>query len=376
MDRALGAAPTDGYQPVRILGSRASVPVTKIAFRHATKAYPGARRPVVDGVTFDVPEGVICMLLGTSGAGKTTLLRMVNRLVDPTSGSIAIDGRDVRDEDPVALRRRIGYVIQQIGLFPHMTAAENVRVTGEVAGRPKAEMIRRADELLALVGLDPADYRSRYPRQLSGGEQQRVGLARALATDPGVLLMDEPFGALDAITRSRMQDELLRIQRGVRKTILFVSHDVDEALRLGSLIAVMSEGRLLQAGTPAELLLRPADEFVRRLVGGDAVLRQLEYLPISVAMVPGTGGRPPSGNGREGASPPREGSAAAGPVPRFRAGAPLLDALVALLETDAPALEVVADGTGEPVGYITLTAIAREIARARGPHPHPAAQSG
>jgi osmoprotectant transport system ATP-binding protein len=328
---------------------------------------------VVDGVTFDVPEGVICMLLGTSGAGKTTLLRMVNRLVDPTSGSIAIDGRDVRDEDPVALRRRIGYVIQQIGLFPHMTAAENVRVTGEVAGRPKAEMIRRADELLALVGLDPADYRSRYPRQLSGGEQQRVGLARALATDPGVLLMDEPFGALDAITRSRMQDELLRIQRGVRKTILFVSHDVDEALRLGSLIAVMSEGRLLQVGAPAELLLRPANEFVRRLVGGDAVLRQLEYLPISVAMVPGIGGRTPSGNGREGANP-REGSAAAGPVPRFRAGAPLLDALVALLETDVPALEVVADGTGEPVGYITLTAIAREIARARGQHP--AAQSG
>jgi osmoprotectant transport system ATP-binding protein len=350
--------------------------VTKIAFRHVSKAYPGARRPVVDGVTFDVPEGVICMLLGTSGAGKTTLLRMVNRLVDPTSGSIAVDGRDVLDEDPVALRRRIGYVIQQIGLFPHMTAAENVRVTGEVAGRPKAEMIRRADELLALVGLDPQDYRSRYPSQLSGGEQQRVGLARALATDPGILLMDEPFGALDAITRSRMQDELLRIQRGVRKTILFVTHDVDEALRLGGFIAVMSEGRLLQAGPPAELLLRPANEFVRRLVGGDAVLRQLEFLPVSLAMVPTPGGRAPSGNGREGANPAAEDSGAAGPAPRFRASAPLLDALVALLEMDVPALEVVADGTGEPVGYITLAAIAREIAQARGPHPHPAAQNG
>jgi osmoprotectant transport system ATP-binding protein len=340
--------------------------VIKIAFRGVTKTYPGARRPVVDRVTFDVPEGLICMLLGTSGAGKTTLLRMVNRLVDPTSGAITVDGRDVRDEDPVALRRRIGYVIQQIGLFPHMTAAENVRVTGEVAGRTKSEMVRRADELLALVGLDPADYRSRYPRHLSGGEAQRVGLARALATDPGILLMDEPFGALDAITRTRMQDELLRIQRGVRKTILFVSHDVDEAFRLGALIAVMSEGRLLQVGTPAELLLRPADGFVRRLVGADAVLRQLEYLPVSVAMVPRAGGPSPSGDGHDAGAPHRPaGPPAAGEAPRFRAGAPLLDALVALLETGAPALPVVADGSEEPVGDITLGDIAREIAQAR-----------
>jgi osmoprotectant transport system ATP-binding protein len=275
--------------------------VTKIAFREVTKTYPRARRPVVDGVTFDVPEGVICMLLGTSGAGKTTLLRMVNRLVDPTSGSITVDGRNVMDEDPVALRRRIGYVIQQIGLFPHMTAAENVRVTGEVAGRPRPEMAKRADELLALVGLNPADYRSRYPRQLSGGEQQRVGLARALATDPGILLMDEPFGALDAITRRRMQDELLRIQRGVRKTIVFVTHDVDEAFRLGSLIAVMSDGRLLQAGTPADLLLRPVNDFVRRLVGADAILRQLEYLPVSAAMVARRRGAAPPADGQDSA---------------------------------------------------------------------------
>jgi osmoprotectant transport system ATP-binding protein len=332
----------------------------KIAFRDVSKRYPGARRPVVDGVTFDVPDGVICMLLGTSGAGKTTLLRMVNRLVDPTSGSILVDGRNVLDEDPVALRRRIGYVIQQVGLFPHMTAGQNVRVTGEVAGRPKAEMVRRADDLLSLVGLDPADYRSRYPRQLSGGEAQRVGLARALATDPGILLMDEPFGALDAITRTRMQDELLRIQRGVRKTILFVSHDVDEAFRLGSLIAVMSEGRLLQVGTPADLLLRPATDFVRRLVGADAVLRQLEYLPVSTAMAVRAGGRESVDGAEHPARPPAPAEA-----PRFRAGAPLLDALVALLETGVPALRVVADGTEEPIGYITLGDIAREIAHAR-----------
>jgi len=343
--------------------------VTKIAFRDVTKTYPGAHRPVVDGVTFDVPEGVICMLLGTSGAGKTTLLRMVNRLVDPSSGSITVDGRDVLYEDQVALRRRIGYVIQQIGLFPHMTAAENVRVTGEVAGRSRAEMTRRADELLTLVGLDPAEYRSRYPRQLSGGEQQRVGLARALATDPGILLMDEPFGALDAITRSRMQAELLRIQRGVRKTILFVSHDVDEAFRLGSLIAVLSEGRLLQAGTPADLLLRPANDFVRRLVGADAVLRQLEYVPVSAAMTAGgSGPAPRDGDDDARLQPP---GAAGGPR-RFLANAPLMEALLALLETGASALPVVAEGTGEPVGYITLAGIGREIAHARGaPHPAP-----
>jgi osmoprotectant transport system ATP-binding protein len=319
----------------------------KIAFRAVTKTYPGANRPVVDGVTFDVPEGVICMLLGTSGAGKTTLLRMVNRLVEPSFGSIIIDGRGVLDGDPVALRRRIGYVIQQVGLFPHMTAAENIRVTGEVAGWPRDRMIRRADELLTLVGLDPAEYRSRYPRQLSGGEQQRVGLARARATDPGILLMDEPFGALDAITRRRMQAELLRIQRGVRKTILFVSHDVDEAFRLGSMIAIMSEGRLLQAGSPVDLLLRPANDFVRRLIGADAILRQLEYLPASVAL--------DSPDGQEG--PARRASA---PCP---ADATLLDALLRLLETGAPALAVCANGSQEPLGYVTLAGIAREIAK-------------
>ena len=323
--------------------------MSTIAFRDVTKAYPGAPHPVVDGVTFDVPAGGICMLLGTSGAGKTTLLRMVNRLIEPTSGAILIDGRNVLEEDPIALRRRIGYVIQQAGLFPHMTAAENVRVTGEVAGRPKDEMIRRADELLTLVGLEPAVYRGRYPRQLSGGEQQRVGIARALATDPAILLMDEPFGALDAITRSRMQAELLRIQRGVRKTIVFVTHDVDEAFRLGSRIAVMSEGRLVQAGTPVELLTRPADDFVRRLIGTDAILRQLEYLPAAVAAEP----------------PPESGADHTGRPAPLRADATLLEALLALLETGAPALAIETDGTRARLGYVTLPAIAREIAALR-----------
>src|SRR5690349_15289349 len=221
--------------------------MSTIKFNNITKRYSNAGKPAVDIVTFEVPDGNTCMLVGTSGSGKTTLLRMVNRLIEPTSGEILIDGKNVLKENPIQLRRRIGYVIQQVGLFPHMTIAENVRVTAEIAGGwSKQRLAARVDELLELVGLPPAEFRKRFPRQLSGGQQQRVGLARALATDPAILLMDEPFGALDAITRSRMQDELLRIQRDVHKTILFVSHDIEEAFKLGSMIAVLDSGKLLQ----------------------------------------------------------------------------------------------------------------------------------
>jgi len=231
-----------------------------ITFQTITKRYAG--KPAVDAVTFEVPEGCTCMLVGTSGSGKTTLLRMVNRLIEPTSGEILIDGKNVLLENPIQLRRRIGYVIQQVGLFPHMTIDENVRVTAEIAGGwSKQRLAARVDELLELVGLPPAEFRKRFPRQLSGGQQQRVGLARALATDPAILLMDEPFGALDAITRTRMQDELLRIQRDVRKSILFVSHDIEEAFKLGDQIAVLSEGKLVQLGSPVELLAQPANDF-------------------------------------------------------------------------------------------------------------------
>src|SRR5438874_9199256 len=261
--------------------------MAKIAFHEITKVFPGASKPAVDAVTFDVPEGQTCMLVGTSGSGKTTLLRMVNRLIEPTSGEIVIDGKNVLEENPILLRRRIGYVIQQVGLFPHMNIAENVRVTAEIAGGwTKQRLAERVDELLELVGLPPDEYRSRFPRQLSGGQQQRVGLARALATDPAILLMDEPFGALDAITRARMQDELLRVQRDVHKTVLFVSHDIEEAFKLGSMIAVLDSGKLMQLGTPVELLAQPGNEYVRKLVGADSILRQLEYLPVSTALVP------------------------------------------------------------------------------------------
>ena len=202
--------------------------MAKIEFQDVSKIFRGGPAPAVDRVSFGVPEGSTCVLVGTSGSGKTTLLRMVNRLIEPTSGDIGIDGRSIQSEDPILLRRRIGYVIQQIGLFPHMTVVENISITAEVAGgRSKQALSVRVDELLELVGLPPAEYRRRYPRQLSGGQQQRVGLARALAGDPAILLMDEPFGALDDITRAHLQDEMLRIQRSVRKTILFVTHDID-----------------------------------------------------------------------------------------------------------------------------------------------------
>ena len=334
---------------------RAGVPnsapgdASKIAFSRVTKAYPGAGRPAVNAVTFDVAPGVLCAILGSSGSGKTTLLRMVNRLIEPTAGAILIDGKNIHDEDPIALRRRIGYVIQQVGLFPHMTVAENIRVTAEVAGWSTARLAGRVEELLALVGLEPAEYGARFPRQLSGGEQERVGLARALTTDPGILLMDEPFDALDAITREYMRGELLRIQHGVRKTILFVTHDVEEAFRLGDQIAVMSEGHLVQLGTPIVLLTRPANEFVRQLVGADNILRQLEYLPVSVAVDASLDGGGP-------------GEPA---VASVRSDAPLLDALLALLEAGASALVVNRAGTQDRLGYVTLTRIAGEIAKVR-----------
>lgn len=291
------------------------------------------------------------MLVGTSGSGKTTLLRMINRLIEPTSGEILIDEQNVLDGSPILLRRRIGYVIQQVGLFPHMTIAENIRITAEIAGGwSKEQLASRVDELLELVGLPPAQYRKRYPRQLSGGQQQRVGLARALATDPAILLMDEPFGALDAITRGRLQDELLRIQRDVRKTIIFVSHDIEEAFKLGDQIAVMHDGKLQQLGTPVDLLARPANSYVRKLVGADSILRQIEYLPVSTAL----DGKPEAVS-----------SAHWGDVPTIASNATLLDAMLKLLEANTPALTVQDDTTQNPLGSITLASINHEITKTR-----------
>ena len=331
--------------------------MAKIAFQAITKQFAGSNKPAVDAVTFEVTEGTTCMLVGTSGSGKTTLLRMVNRLIEPTSGQIIIDGRNILEENPILLRRRIGYVIQQVGLFPHMNIAENIRVTAEIAGGwSKEQLNRRVDELLELVGLPPAEYRKRFPRQLSGGQQQRVGLARALATDPAILLMDEPFGALDAITRARMQDELVRIQQDVQKTILFVSHDIEEAFKLGDMIAVLHDGHLMQLGTPVELLAKPSNEYVRKLVGADSILRQLQYLPVTDAL----DGKPEAVS-----------SAHWGDVQTSSSDATLLDAMLKLLETNAPALAVQNKDTHESLGYITLASINHEITKTQSNVPKP-----
>jgi osmoprotectant transport system ATP-binding protein len=252
-----------------------------VEFRDVTKRY--ADQVAVDGLSLTIPPGKICILVGPSGSGKTTSLKMVNRLIEPTSGAILIDGHDVLQEDPVALRRRIGYVIQQVGLFPHQTVAENVATVPRLLAWPTTRIDARVTELLALVGLDPGRYAKRYPAQLSGGERQRAGVARALAAEPPVMLMDEPFGAVDPIVRDHLQGELLRIQRELGTTILFVTHDIDEAIRLGDRVAIMREGTLVQYAPPGELLARPANDFVAQFVGADRGLKRLELLTVGGA---------------------------------------------------------------------------------------------
>jgi osmoprotectant transport system ATP-binding protein len=262
-----------------------------------TKRYPGQSESAVDGVTLDIPAGELVVLVGPSGCGKTTTMKMINRLIEPTSGSIRIGGEDVLAMHPDELRRHIGYVIQQIGLFPHLTVAQNVGLVPRLLKWPARRIDERVDELLTLVGLDPADFRGRYPRRLSGGQQQRVGVARALAADPPVMLMDEPFGATDPITREHLQKEFLRLQRELRKTIIFVTHDFEEAIKLGDRIAVLREqSHVAQYDTPARILAAPADDYVAGFIGGDATLKRLALLTVedvrpAVPVGSTTGGR-------------------------------------------------------------------------------------
>ena len=249
---------------------------TMIRLENLRKEYPKEPKPAVDDLTLEIPEGEIVILVGPSGCGKTTTMKMINRIIEPTSGRIILDGDDVTTADPDQLRRRIGYVIQQIGLFPHMTIAQNIATVPKLLGWDAKRIDARIDELLETVGMAPGTYRNRYPKQLSGGQRQRVGVARALSGDPAVMLMDEPFGAIDPITRDRLQNEFLRLQADVRKTIVFVTHDIDEAIKMGDRIAILREGsRIAQYDTPEQILTAPADDFVADFIGSGASLKRL-----------------------------------------------------------------------------------------------------
>lgn len=282
------------------------------------------------------------MLLGPSGCGKTTLLKMINRIAEPTGGTVEIDGVNIMNQKPAELRRQIGYVIQQTGLFPHMTIAANVAVVPKLLGWDRQRTTDRVRELLTLVGLDPDEYAGRYPTQLSGGQQQRVGLARALAVGPPTMLMDEPFGALDAITRRRLQDELRRIHKAISQTVVFVTHDIDEAVRLADRIAVMRDGTIEQFDTPLHIMQSPANEFVAELVGADDVLRRLSLVTAGDALDE----LPQTFDG----------------MPRIDRSTWLRDALGIMAESGVPYLVVTDSASGEPVGTLTFASIQRAAA--------------
>ncbi len=297
----------------------------ELVFDEATKVYPGREGAAVDHLSLTVPAGEICVLVGPSGGGKTTALKLVNRLIPLTGGDIRIDGTSILDHDLVELRRSIGYVIQQVGLFPHMTIEANIGTVPKLLGRDRKWIRRRVAELLELVGLDPDKDRKRFPAELSGGQRQRVGLARALAANPSLMLMDEPFGAIDPIVRARLQDEFLRLQHELRKTVVFVTHDIDEAIKLGDRIAILREGgRLAQYDTPQRILEQPVDDFVADFVGRDRALKALSLRTL--------GDLEPT-------------SAAGDGLPRLPAETNLRDALAVLIAEHREALVVVgADG--------------------------------
>jgi osmoprotectant transport system ATP-binding protein len=313
-----------------------STEAAEITFDGATKHYGHDAQPAVDHLSLSIPAGDICVLVGPSGAGKTTAMKMVNRLIEITEGDIRIDERSVRSLDPAELRRRIGYVIQQVGLFPHLTVTGNVATVPRLLGWDRRRIAQRSEQLLDLVGLDPGRYGRRYPNELSGGERQRVGLARALAGDPRVMLMDEPFGALDPITRARLQDEFLRLHRELRKTVIFVTHDIDEAIKMGNRIAILREGGVLaQYATPDQLLAQPADEYVARFLGADRGLKRLALSTLADLKL----GPLPDGSRANGLS--------------AAASTNLRDALALMLTHGGRAVMAV-DGEGQPLGVASL----------------------
>jgi osmoprotectant transport system ATP-binding protein len=311
-----------------------------IEFRGVSKTYPGSLHPVVNDLSFEILDGEICVLVGPSGCGKTTSMRMINRLIEPSEGEILIDGEPNTAMSGTKLRRHIGYAIQQIGLFPHRTIADNIATVPQLLDWNKTRIERRVDELLELVGLDPAQYRGRYPAELSGGQQQRVGVARAMAADPPIMLMDEPFGAVDPITRTRLQDEFLRIQEEINKTIVFVTHDIDEAIKMGDKLAILKEGGVLaQYDTPEKILAAPNSEFVSSFVGADRVLKRLSLLRVSDMELD-----PTNGDGDD--------------LPRISERTNLKDALSELIGAGAERGVVVSNGDGAR-GTLSIETIRR-----------------
>ncbi len=299
-----------------------------------TKRYSASGRPAVDDLSLDVPPGEVCVIIGPSGCGKTTALRMINRLIEPTSGRITIDDAPITSLSPHELRRRIGYVIQQVGLLPHLTVAANVATVPRLVGWGADRTGERVDEMLTLIGLPPDEFATRYPAELSGGQQQRVGLARALAADPPIMLMDEPFSAVDPVTRLRLQADFLALQRQVAKTVVFVTHDIDEALRMADRIAIMRDGRLVQFATPTDLLANPADTFVGDFVGRDRALKRLALVSVGDLRDE----RRDTGNG----------------LPTIAADASVRDALALILETGADAVAIAPEDGG---GIVSLEAV-------------------
>jgi osmoprotectant transport system ATP-binding protein len=313
----------------------------EIVFDRVTKRYPGRDEAAVKELSLTIPAGEICVLVGPSGAGKTTAMKMVNRLIEFDEGDIRIDGTSIRDQDATELRRGIGYVIQQVGLFPHLNVAENVATVPRLLGWPRARIRARTAELLDLVGLEP-EYAGRYPSQLSGGQRQRVGLARALAADPPLMLMDEPFGALDPITRARLQDQFLRLHEDVGKTVIFVTHDIDEAIKLGDRIALLREGGVLaQYDTPDRMLAHPADDFVARFVGADRGLKRLALRRLEEIGLEPLDGPPPD-------------------APRAPGTMTLRDALSLMMSEGADPL-VVVDANDTPIGLLSVARVGRVL---------------
>ena len=393
------AGRTPGTSGLIGTSARGARGAAEVVYEHVTKRYDrsptrkssiGSEPPgAVNDLSMTIPAGRICVLVGPSGCGKTTSLKMVNRLVEPTAGRILVDGTDVGLREVADLRRGIGYVIQHVGLFPHLTIGENVGTVPRLLGWPEVRRRERANELLAMVGLEPAQYAGRYPTQLSGGERQRVGVARARAADPPILLMDEPFGAVDPIVREHLQNELLRIQETLAKTILFVTHDIDEAIKMGDLVAVFEAGgRLAQFGTPAEILSNPASEFVARFIGTDRALKRLSLRRVAeLALLPAVvawvgqkateeqraalggavpwlllldpSGRPIGWIGRDAIRPgtPYAAGMASAVSPFLNRRTTLKDALSLLLDADVQA-GVVVDRRSQVLGLVTVDQIA------------------